>query len=133
MLDWSDSLSVHVEEIDAQHKSLVGMVNRLYDAMTANHSKQALTEIVNDMREYSEVHFATEEQYMDRCNYPDRDAHKSEHRDFIAKAAEVERDYRQGKISLSMDVLNFLSNWLVTHINDTDKKLGEFLSTQGLD
>jgi hemerythrin len=31
-----------------------------------------------------------------------------------------------------MDILNFLSHWLVTHINGTDKTLGTFLSGKGV-
>lgn len=131
MLEWSDTLSVHVKEIDDQHKSLVDMVNTLHDSMTANKSKEVLAKIVSDMRQYSIVHFETEERYMDKYEYPEHEFHKSEHKDFIAKVVHVEEDYLADKISLSMDVLNFLSSWLVTHISDTDIKMGEYLRYKG--
>ncbi|MGE4292602.1 MAG: bacteriohemerythrin [Desulfovibrio sp.] len=131
MLEWSDTLSVQVEEINAQHKSLVDMVNTLHDAMTANKSKEVLSQIVSEMRAYSEVHFATEERYMDAYGYPDSESHKSEHRKFTAQVAQAEADYLAGKLSLSMDMLNFLSSWLVTHISDTDIKMGEYLRARG--
>ncbi len=132
MLEWNDSLSVKVPDIDEQHKSLVNMVNTLYDAMKDKADGTILLGIVNDMRQYTEVHFSTEERYMERYADPEFVRHKAEHVDFIAKVNQVESDCKSGKCSLSMDILNFLSSWLVTHINGTDKKMGAFLVKQGL-
>lgn len=131
MLEWNDSLSIRVAEVDAQHKALVDMVNHLHDSMRGAASGEALLGIVNDMRRYSEDHFTTEERLMDQYGYPDPSGHKKEHADFIAKVAQVESDCKAGKASLSMDILNFLCNWLVTHIDGEDKKMGQHLVSQG--
>lgn len=132
MLEWNDSLSIKVAEVDTQHKWLVGMVNKLYDSMKGEKGEVMLLGIVGEMRRYTEVHFGTEEKLMDQYEYPDTAAHKAEHRDFIAKVTQVENDCKSGKSTLSMEVLNFLGNWLVTHINGTDKTMGVFLSGKGV-
>lgn len=130
MLEWNDSLSVHVDEIDDQHKHLVGIINNIYDLMTnsADGEEQVL-EIIADMRIYAVEHFSTEERYMDMFEYPDAPVHKNEHRLFMDKVSEVEEGCRNGSMPISMDILNFLSDWLVTHISDTDRKMGEFLKS----
>ena len=129
MLEWNDSLSVHVDEIDAQHKQLVGIVNNVYSLMTTGADGDAqVLGIISDMRAYAVEHFATEEKYMDRYEYPDAPAHKTEHVNFVEKVNEVEEGCRNGSCPMSMEILNFLSDWLVTHISDTDSRMGEFLS-----
>ncbi len=127
LLEWNDQLSLHVEEIDVQHKSLVVMVNRLYDSMLEGASRQTLDDIIREMRTYAEVHFATEERYMKTFGYPEMAAHEKEHRDFEEKALQLENDHKSGKVALSMEIFNFLSDWIVTHISETDSAMGVFL------
>lgn len=127
MLQWSDDLSIHIDEVDNQHKSLVDMVNVLYDSMRSEAVAAVLFDIVEKMRDYAQEHFGTEERYMARYAYPDMASHQQEHADFIDKVRQVEMDCKSGKASLSMDILNFLSHWLVTHIHQTDKKMGVYL------
>ena len=132
MLEWSDALSVGVGEIDVQHQGLVEMVNRLYDSMKSDSAAVVLLATVEEMRAYAVVHFDTEERLMAGHAYPELGGHMAEHRDFTAKVSQVQSDCGSGKCALSMDILNFLSNWLVTHIHDTDKKLGAFLVAKGV-
>lgn len=132
MLAWNDSLSVNVAEIDAQHKGLVDMVNKLYDSMRQDHAASVLLDIVDEMGEYTVVHFGTEERHMDEKGYPDSAAHKAEHAAFVEKVTQVTAECRTGTTALSMDILNFLSGWLVTHINGDDKKLGAYLNSVGV-
>jgi hemerythrin-like metal-binding protein len=132
MLEWNDDLSVKVAEVDEQHKKCVDMVNELYDSMRSGSSAETLLKIVDDMRNYTEFHFTTEEKFMEQHEFSGLQEHKQEHEEFIAKVVQVEGDCQSGKGSLDMEVLNFLSNWLVTHINDTDKKMGEFLASKGV-
>lgn len=131
MLEWNDGLSIHVAEIDAQHQELVDMVNTLHDSMVDGADERILFDIVERMLRYTNVHFGTEETYMAQYAYPETAAHKAEHADFMTKAAQVAADQRAAKQGLSMEVLNFLGDWLVTHINGSDKRLGEFLVSKG--
>jgi len=131
MLEWNDSLSCHVAVVDTQHKKLVDMVNTLYDSMKGESTDAALLNIVDEMTKYTVYHFNTEEELMDQYDDPETEAHKNEHKDFIDKVAKVEADLKNGSAVLSMDILNFLSGWLVTHINDTDKKMGTYLASKG--
>ena len=128
MLMWSDSLSVSIAEIDEQHKGLVEMVNRVHDLLVSGESgRPQVLDVIEDMRRYSVEHFGTEERYMDQFEYPEAPAHKLKHQEFIDKVTEIESGCANGACVLTMDILNYLSEWLVTHINDTDKKMGEFL------
>jgi hemerythrin len=132
LMTWNDRLSVQIREIDSQHKKLVDMVNELHDSMKEGKAETILMQIVGDMKHYAASHFGLEEQYMKKHNYPDYPAHKIEHDKFVAKVVQVEKDCKSGKCAMSMDILNFLSNWLVNHIKGTDKKYGPFLNNCGV-
>lgn len=131
-LEWSDSLSINVREIDAQHMGLVAMANRLHDGMMSDRSPAFLQGVLYEMGQYAVEHFGTEERHMDAHGYPEAPAHKAEHREFAEKVRLMTADTACGKCALSMDILNFLCNWLVTHINGTDKALGAFLNERGV-
>lgn len=132
MLAWNDRLSVNIKEIDNQHKKLVNMINDLHDAMKSGKGEAILLDIVDEMKKYAASHFALEEKYMKAHNYPDFAKHKAEHDKFVAKVLQVEKDCKSGKCAISMDILNFLSSWLVEHIKGTDTKYGPYLNERGV-
>ncbi len=132
LINWSDSLSVNVAEIDQQHQKLVAMINELNDAMRQGKGKEALKHIVSGLISYTGTHFKTEEQYFDRFGYPDADSHKKNHADFVQKVMEFNNGFEKGKFGLTLEIMNFLSNWLQTHIKGTDKKYSKFFNDNGL-
>ena len=131
-IDWSDELSVQVAEIDQQHQKLVSMLNELHDAMRERKSKDSLGKIIEGLVGYAGTHFATEEKYFDQYGYPEATAHIGENREFVAKVSDFKQGFDEGQIMLSIDVMDFLENWLVTHIQGSDKKYGPFFNEKGL-
>ncbi|WP_370572719.1 bacteriohemerythrin [Methanomethylovorans sp.] len=132
LITWSDKYSVNIKEIDEQHKKLVGMINELHDAMMHAKSKEVSVEIINKMAEYTKYHFSTEEKYMKQFRYPDYEVHKISHEKFVEQVLEFKKGYESGKTGLTYDLLNFLKNWLVTHIQASDKKYAPFFVEHGL-
>ena len=88
--------------------------------------------IVQELVGYTLTHFKTEEKYFDQFGYPETDSHKQEHSDFVKKVGEFKDDFETGKLGLSIPVMNFLSDWLRTHIKGSDKKYGPFFNEKGL-
>lgn len=131
-LEWSDSFSVKVKEIDDQHKKLIGMINKLHDAMLANRGREVQEEIIFEMLEYVSYHFTTEEKYMSSFAYPDYEAHKREHLEFAAEVADLKARIDRGALMLSIMPLSLLRDWLQNHILVTDMKYSEFLNSKGL-
>jgi hemerythrin len=132
LLEWNDSLKVNVAVIDRQHQRLVQMINDLNDAMRKGKGKDALGKILNEMVRYAMTHFSTEETYFDRYQYPETAPHKAEHASFVSKVKQFKADYDKNKVGLTIELMNFLSDWLVNHIKGTDKKYGPFFNEKGL-
>jgi len=121
-INWSDTYSVQIEEIDDQHKKLIALINELFDSMQKGQSRQVIGRILNDLIDYTAVHFKTEETYFDRFNYEDSAEHKEKHKRLVDNVIKVKSDFESGKISVSSDLLKFLKRWLFEHILETDKK-----------
>ncbi|MDD1755850.1 MAG: bacteriohemerythrin [Methanomassiliicoccales archaeon] len=132
LLEWSDELSCNVREIDEQHKRLVGMLNRLHQAMVRREGQRLLASILGELMDYTTYHFATEEKYMALFHYPGFQSHSAEHEDFVRTVSRFQKQYENGDVGLSISVLNFLSSWLRDHIMGSDKAFGPFFNANGL-
>lgn len=132
LINWDDSFSVNVNQIDMQHKNLVKMINELNEAMKQGKGKDIMARIINDMMRYASTHFKLEEDYFDKFRYPDAENHKKEHAVFVEKVTNFKEGFDEGKIFLSISVLDYLSDWLQGHIKGTDKKYSQFFNMKGL-
>lgn len=119
-LNWSDDYSVGVEEIDAQHKVLFGLLERLREAIHAKQGSVACGEILDELVAYTQEHFALEESLMREAGYPDLSVHEERHRELMV-SVEAMRQKIDGGASISFELLHFLRNWLTKHILNEDK------------
>lgn len=129
---WNDKYSVGIRELDNQHKQLMNILNELYDAMQNATAQDRIGRIINELTNYTKIHFATEERYMEAHNYPALSSQKVEHQRFIQKVGEFKQDFESGKIALSLNVANFVKDWLSSHILGSDKNYGPFLNAKGV-
>lgn len=133
LMEWSPKLSVGITQFDDEHKKLVGMVNDLFDGVQAGRGKDLLGPILDGLISYTQTHFANEERYMNQHKYPSYAAHKAEHDALAKQVVEVQAKFKNGaSAALSMEVMNFLKNWLIKHIMGSDKAYTPFLAAKGL-
>jgi methyl-accepting chemotaxis protein/hemerythrin len=129
---WTDDLSVKISSIDEQHKGLVNLINELHEAMRRRKSASHLIAIVGRLKDYTVYHFDTEEKLFHKHGYPATAEHIQEHRKFVENVLAFEKDLQQGKVTVTMDVMRFLKNWLTGHIKGTDKKYSGYLVRKGV-
>ena len=132
LLNWNDSYSVNIKEIDGQHKKLIEMINTLHDAMKVGKGSQVLGEVLKALIDYTGSHFATEEKYMKLYAYPEYLQHKKEHNLLVMQVLDVQKNLQSGKALLTQEIMSFLKTWLVKHIQGEDKKYGPFLNGKGI-
>ena len=132
LLEWNDTLSVSVGEIDGQHQKLVETINELHDAMRQRKSREVMGDILSALVDYTATHFKTEEDYFIEFGYPDADKHKQEHADFVEKALEFKSGFEAGKLGVSIEVMSFLSDWIRNHIKGSDKLYTPIFNNNGL-
>jgi hemerythrin len=131
-LTWNDKYSVNIREIDEQHKRLVAMMGELHTAMLQGQGKQALGKILNGLIAYTASHFATEERLMKAHGYPEFEEHRDIHAKMTNKVLDIQKQYQDGKINITMETMKFLEDWVAKHIMGTDKKYGPYLNGKGV-
>lgn len=129
---WKEDYSVGIAEIDRQHMELIGMITDLHDAMMQGRGGTVLETILERLVDYTKVHFKTEEDYFKKYAYPQAAEHIAEHEKLVADVERFNRDYLGHKAILSVDLLDFLSDWLTDHIIGSDKLYAPFLKEKGL-
>jgi len=131
-LNWGEELSVLIPSIDDQHKELIRMINDFYESFSMDTYKENILELVSGLRDYTVFHFTEEENIMETYGYPDLESHRKEHVLFIEKVNDYYERIKEGKQLLSIEVTNFLKDWLVNHIKGTDRKYSDFLVSKGV-
>ena len=132
-VEWTDALSVGIQEIDEQHKILIGLINRLFDETVVNQASAEVTEeVLRELVEYTVVHFAVEESLFRIFDYPAIEAHMNLHTDLKTLVLDLQKKIKQGETVVNSDLLMFLRKWLTNHILKEDKLYAPFLIKQGV-
>lgn len=131
-VEWSNDLSVGIEEIDAQHKVLVDLLNQMHEAIQQRHATQVTSSIIDQLGEYTRVHFAVEESLMRILHYPEYERHKEEHEQLIEQLSELRAKLDTGKSSISFELAHFMRTWLTQHIMESDKRYTSHFLAQGI-
>ena len=131
-VEWSDVLSVGIEEIDAQHRVLVDLVNQMHEAIHQHKGTAAVNEILGKLADYTRIHFAVEESLMRILDYPDYQTHKQHHEELVAEVRELQRKVNDEHKSISFELLQFLKKWLINHIIHEDKLYGPHFIAKGV-
>ena len=120
---WDDKCNTGIEEIDRDHKGLVDLINDLYEAMQDGTGGALLLPIFSALKHYTETHFDREERFMVDCDAPDQARHVQEHRQMMARLADLESRHRRGEAAISLQTLTFLRDWLKNHICVVDRAM----------
>lgn len=128
LFNWDDDLSVGIKELDEHHQKLIELVNKLHGMMKIGKGREVIEKVLQRLFDYAKVHFSIEESYMQKANFPYLEQHKQEHSKLVNKLNKFDNDMKQGKATLTIELLNFLKDWLSDHIKKSDKKYSSFLS-----
>lgn len=133
LMTWTEKMSVGVAVLDNDHKKLVAMVNELFDGIQAGKGKDILGKVLDGLITYTVEHFRREEQFFAQTGYADAASHKEAHESLAKQVVAVQQKFKSGATAtLSLEVMNFLKNWLINHIQGSDKKYGPWLNGKGI-
>ncbi len=115
--------------IDEQHTELFRIADEAYVVLKDEFISDKfdnIVEIIGKLKEYAIKHFSDEEAYMQSIRYKKFLSHKIEHDDFIEKLEALDFDQMdKNQAETLLDLLEFLSDWLVHHILEKDKLISQ--------
>lgn len=133
IIEWKEAMSVGVPELDADHKGLIDIINRLADQSDRAYVTDAVESSLVALMRYAEVHFAREERVMSVCGYASDSHHLDEHRNFVTKVQKIsqrfENDPKRLARNVNEELGQFLSDWLKDHILNTDMAYKSYVTT----
>lgn len=133
LIELTEDMRVGVAEIDAEHQKLADAVNRLYAGLRSGDGREKLGELFDKLIVMTVTHFVHEERLFAKTNYPDRDAHTSEHADLKRWIVDAHDRFLAGSSDALTDEFAVeLKNWLVDHIMQMDRKYGGYLNAHGI-
>jgi hemerythrin len=123
VITWNDSYSIGNRTIDGQHKELIRLTNEFYEGcqMGGVITKVYFFNTVKGAINYVKTHFATEEEILRKIEYPEFDAHKKMHEEFVNKVLEQVRAFEQEDMPNPIGFIKFLMEWIMNHIASADK------------
>lgn len=128
-IHFQDAHLVGVAEIDAQHRQLVRLVNEINLDISAHASDTYIGKRFDELIDFTRHHFQTEHRYMETYHYPDITMHDHEHSKLSNDLQLiVDRKGRDGDFL----VLQKVKDWLMGHIQNSDKALGLYLQQMGV-
>ena len=123
--EWNSSYSVHVQELDDQHRIFVDALNELYDAIRTGAGEDDKHALLDKLAIYAKDHFATEEKYFDLFDYPEAEEHKRAHAAFWTHLENMRSRSWE-------DMLMFMESWLEGHVKYMDQKYVDCFHAHGL-
>lgn len=122
LVEWGPKLQLGIAEFDEQHRLLVDLVNKLYRAMRQSRGQHVINQVLEELAEYTVFHFGYEEKQFEAFDYPETEGHKKLHTDLVEKVVDLQDQIKKGETNVTMDVMDFLVDWLQNHILGDDKK-----------
>ena len=129
VIEWVDTLTVNVDELDEQHRGIIEVINDLHDALL--HARiadldSARTKALDTMEDRVVSHFRTEEAFMSKIGYPGLDDHREKHLSFLELLRQHKNDLKDGALLLNSELMKTLGNWFMDHELGEDQKFSSF-------
>lgn len=118
-----------IEIVDKEHTRLFEIAEELYQLSHNDlvHDKyDGLVALLKELTDYTKMHFAHEEAYMESINYKKIFTQKIQHKYFIDTLESIKLEALDENQEAVIDnLLTFLTDWLIEHIVELDKLIGK--------
>jgi len=127
MFAFTSKYMTGVEMIDEEHKKLFDIMRRSFELLNQHQNSEnvdsfdMVLDIIDELVDYTQTHFADEEEYMASINYEGLEAQKRAHQIFVEKLSDIDLEGTNiPPYEYLEDVIDFVLYWLTNHILKMD-------------
>ena len=135
-VEWTTDLESGIDVLDAQHRRYFDLLNDFFqEAAESSSTPEAISDLAKRfdfLRQYAVEHFSTEQEIMERAEYPDAELHEKAHLYFLNHVGELYEQLKTRGYSpeLAREVNFYTIEWFIKHIRMTDMELVKFLKEE---
>jgi hemerythrin len=111
---------------------LVGHLNTIYDLFDSPDKSEQVGILLSELEQYALVHFRSEEDLFIKYKYHGLKNHALEHRLYEQKVSEFKTRFDSADNNVTLDMLEFLVDWLTGHILGSDQEYRRYLNNCGV-
>jgi hemerythrin len=124
---WNNKFCTGIAEIDGQHNRIISQINYLIDNLNSEDKAYLNGEIIRKLDKYSKEHFFTEEEFLRKINYPNREDHLKLHQAFKMNTIKLAITVLKGNDHVPEETIKFLKKWWSNHILKADMEYKNFI------
>lgn len=130
MYEMKNEYLTGIEFIDNEHRRLFEIAEQTYQLKNEEFISDKYDQIkalLEELKDYTRMHFAHEEEYMQSIGYKKLFTQKVQHQAFIdwleeQNLDEIDTEF-ENQDAVVDNILKYLTDWLVHHILETDKQI----------
>lgn len=119
---WNKSYELDIPAIDKQHMKFFRLFDKLMLLSKDGANYNELGEVIEELEQYTHVHFKTEEALMRKAQSPGYDFHLSQHTVFVKKVEEFKTAFAYRNSELLGEMIIFMRKWFLLHIQEIDSQ-----------
>lgn len=130
LIEWRDEFELGIDEVDHEHRQLVGLINELHNALAENNTSEQLQDFLGEVYARIAAHFALEEKVMRDINYDEYGQHKDDHELLLDGLRDIMDKYEDEQEYSDAEMASHLNSWFGNHFKSMDARLHRFLEKQ---
>jgi len=116
-------------EMDGEHRVQLGLMTAFREAAGGGRGAAEADEILDQLLDYSKMHFMSEQLLMRLYEYADYEPHQADHDRMLEEMEAMRDSYRRGDGAFEGATVDRLIKDMTAHISRTDEPLGQYLGS----
>lgn len=132
-LEWNEGLSVHIPEIDVEHRQFIYLVNELNAAIGRRMSVEEIKKRMQAIMDDTVKHFAHEEALFREWGYPEAEEHAITHAQTLQSLNEIMGRFERGGVEYEWIEAGLkVKEALIGHLLHEDMKYRDYCLSSGV-
>lgn len=127
LIRWDPTFSVGNGLIDAEHREIIDVLNRLYADWASDAHPLNLKRELDHLDQIVRTHFTNEEEVLAKHHFPKLDEHRQEHEALLAQLRHIRAQNGAGRRNVEAKLLRFARKLVLAHVLDWDMDARDFM------